>query len=208
MTARSDADLATRARVDRADYPSQAAHRVARATAWVRLMREGFTMTAIALAADLSRERVRQVVRREGFTEQRTPAPVDPRRVVAALRKQECRDVKGLARLSGCGEPEARRVLRAQGLEAEAKRLFERRSRTLRVRDAGYDRDTILRRMQEFNARHGRPPGITDALAHLLPFSKTTVLRRFGKWNKAIVAAGLDPWGVKPKSRRVRQTSK
>lgn len=51
--------------------------------------------------------------------------------------------------------------------------------------------DEILEQVKEFHRIHGRVPSCTDE--RYLNFGKTTATRRFGSWNKLIVAAGLQP---------------
>lgn len=196
MTTQVPAKIVDRAVLDRADYATPAAFSKARAAAWSKLIRTGMTITDVGVAAGLSRERVRQVLRKEGYQDRLgatgTPRPVDPKRVVAALRDGESRGVRGLARLSGCSEREMGRALQELGLWAAAKRSWRRHLRDLTRREGGTSREAMIKSLQEFHARFGRTPAIGDALAGLLPFGKTTFIRRFGRWNKALAAAGLE----------------
>ncbi len=185
---------------------ARAKHRKARAAAWAHLVRNGMTMTDVAVAAGVSRERVRQVLRDHGYRDRADMrggrVDADPRRVVAALRDPACRDLRSLARLASCAAEDAKRVVRELGLAEASRRLWRLRSRASMRGVDGYDRAAIIRGLQAFHARYGRSPGMNDALAGLLPFGRTTVLRRFGRWNRAIVAAGLQPRRVKRSSRK------
>lgn len=188
-------------------YPSQAAYRAARAASWVHLIRNGMTMTDVGHKVGISRERVRQILRKEGYHEregmQGKRPPVYPDRVAAALRDEWCRDLRGLAHLAGCTEPDARRVLHELDLWETARRLWKHRAKLVTPGADGYGREAIIAALQAFHARYARTPSIGDATAGLVPFGKTTVIRRFGRWNKAIVAAGLEPRRV-PGRRRAR----
>jgi hypothetical protein len=50
----------------------------------------------------------------------------------------------------------------------------------------------LLELLREFSLRHGKTPAARNAGKNGIP-STTTYLVRFGSWNKAILAAGLQP---------------
>jgi len=81
-----------------------------------------------------------------------------------------------------CGEP---RCLTPAHLEAG--RLPSR---------LNYTRDQITGAMQVFALRNGRPPSSTDWEEAKLSPTRQVVLSRFGTWDKALEAAGLDPYKV------------
>ncbi len=179
--------------LDRSQFSSSEEFRAARAATWAALIDGGATMTEIAEIVGLSRERVRQILRKEGFDSRAgmrgIPSSNNPLVVVAALRHRDCYSLRWLSLLSRYPEDVAQRMLQELGIWPAAERLWRMRSRRL----ADQAQQRMLDAIRAYAAKAGHPPGINDAIAGKLPFSHTTIVRRFGSWNKAITAAGLTP---------------
>jgi hypothetical protein len=158
-------------------------------------MESGHTLSDIANAVGLSRERVRQIMRAEGYDYRRgargAAKPTDPLAVVRALRMPRCRNLRVLAITAKCSQQSAQEALVALGLWPAAERLWRNRERRRAQKATRERRAEILRELSAFARRAGRPPGIDDAIAGALPFSHTTVIRHFGSWTAALRAAGL-----------------
>lgn len=179
--------------LDRSQFSSSEEFRAARAATWAALIDGGATMSDIADSVGLSRERVRQILRREGLDSRAGTRGVrsnsNPLHLVAALRNQQCYNLSWLSLLSGYPEDAAKRMLEELGLWPAAVRLWRMRKRQIDERS----RSRMLDAIRAFATKTGYPPGVNDAIAGNLPFSHTTVVRRFGTWNNAIAAAGLTP---------------
>jgi hypothetical protein len=118
--------------VDPSGFSDAAAYRAARAAAWAMLLESGQTLTDIANAVGLSRERVRQIIRKEGYDYRRgvgAGRPPDPLAVVRALRQPDCVGLGGLAKRASCSQRNAHDVLQALGLWPAAERLWRKRRR-------------------------------------------------------------------------------
>ena len=191
-------ELIVRALVDPANYGSSREFRTARAAAWAALPEGGrITLTDIANAVGLSRERVRQVLRAEGHSVREgmrgREASTDPVAVVRALRDPKCQSMSALARIAGCKARPAREALQELGLWPTAQRLWRMRIRNRADSRDANARSSIVRALKEFADRTGQVPSMTDVVEGRLPFAHTTAVRYFGSWGKAVAAAGLRP---------------
>lgn len=180
--------------VDPSGFSDAAAYRAARAAAWAMLLESGQTLTDIANAVGLSRERVRQIIRKEGYDYRRgvgAGRPPDPLAVVRALRQPDCVGLGGLAKRANCSQRNAHDVLQALGLWPAAERLWRKRRRHRKRTVRLERRAQVVREFSAFAKRTGHPPSIDDAIAGELPFCHTTVIRHFGSWSAALAKTGL-----------------
>jgi hypothetical protein len=183
--------------VDRAQYGAAVEFRAARAAAWATLIESGVTLTDIGKAVGLSRERVRQILRAQGYEagsrQRNQESSGDPRAIVAALRDPKCCSVSSLAYRAHCPPYVARRVLAALGLWPTAQRLWRLRARLASRQRAERSRQLVLDGIRAFVRRTGDVPTIADAVAGSLSFAHNTAVRHFGSWSNAIRAAGFTP---------------
>jgi hypothetical protein len=194
--------------VDRAHYGTAVEFRAARAAAWATLIESGATLTDIGKAVGLSRERVRQILRAQGYEagsrHSNQDSAGDPRAVIAALREPGWSSISSLAYRAHCPPSVARRVLLALGLWPAAQRLWRLRARLASRKRAEKSRQYVLDEIRAFVRRNKDVPTIADAGAGLLPFAHTTAVRHFGTWSNAIRAAGFTPrqgGGAQPRRR-------
>ncbi|MGI9098681.1 MAG: homing endonuclease associated repeat-containing protein [Solirubrobacteraceae bacterium] len=190
-----------------------------RARRMAALREQGWSLDEIALRFDVSRERVRQILRAHGG-----PAPHD---VVEARRRRveqqtEAR-IDELLALWRSGE-ELRSAANALGLQATASRsaiarfatAVDRAARKASLASARAlattysDRDIVVA-LTSAATRMGRVPTAKEyrALARELEYpSLPTVLNRMGGWTSAVRAAGLTPTSapVRTRSRSRRWT--
>lgn len=183
--------------VDRAQYGTAVEFRAARAAAWAALIESGATLTDIGKAVGLSRERVRQILRAQGYEagsrQGSQESSGDPRAIVAALREPRCSSISSLGYRAHCPPSVARRVLVALGLWPAAQRLWRLRARLASRERSERSREHVLDGIRAFVRRTGDVPTIADTGAGLLPFAHTTAVRHFRSWSNAIRAAGFTP---------------
>ena len=183
--------------VDRAQYGTAVEFRAARAAAWAALIESGATLTDIGKAVGLSRERVRQILRAQGYEagsrQGSQESSGDPRAIVAALREPRCSSISSLGYRAHCPPSVARRVLVALGFWPAAQRLWRLRARRASRERNERSRQQVLDGIRAFVRLTGDVPTIADAGAGLLPFAHTTAVRHFGSWSDAIRAAGFTP---------------
>lgn len=196
-TGRHAPELITRALVDRSAFGSEADFRRSRAAAWAALITGGLTLTEIAEAVGLSRERVRQILRVEGYSvrlgARGGSSSAEPLKVVAALRDPRCWSLGMMRYLAGCNPPKARFLLQELGLWDAAERLWRARAQRGQHRFTDGRKQRIVDALREFAERTGNTPRIQDTMDGRLPFAHTTAVRYFGSWSAAVAAAGLTP---------------
>lgn len=179
------------------------------------LREQGWSLDEIALRYEVSRERVRQILRAHGGPD---PLKVADARRRRAEQRAEAR-VDELLALWRSGEA-AGDVAGKLGLQAVACRSTIERFATdvdraaRRATMAGArgartysDRDIILA-LTSVSDRLGRIPSAKEyaaAARELLYPSLATVLNRMGGWSNAVAAAGLRPAAARPARARARR---
>ena len=156
--------------------------RQARDAELVALYMGGATMEEIGQAVGLTRERVRQRIRRAGYVGTHRRGP-DPSAVCRAA--ETALSLGEVARISGCCADAARRVLVTLGKWAAFKErcTLHRRMRT---------RAALLIKLRHLAARLGRTPRIRD-INRTRGMSHPLYFRYFGSLRAAQIAAGLEP---------------
>lgn len=145
------------------------------------VMREGGAkLEDIGVAFGVSRERVRQIMERNGLSELRWYASADPLRVLAAVRNPASMDSTDVARAVGASNQETNKVLGALGINVAAQRLFRwRRARAFVVK------------FQALAVRLGRTPTVIDISA--AGMHQSGIQLRFGGMQALARRAGLAP---------------
>lgn len=146
-------------------------------------------MADVARAVGLSRQRVHQILREEGYNVRRRPrdrAKRTSRAVLRALRSPAATSLDSTARLAHCSVSTVWVVLRRAGVSDTARRLF--RARRIRQWRRG-----ILAAIRDFPRRNGRLPKQRDVIQGRLPVSLRRLVLCFGSWRGALAAAGLRP---------------
>jgi hypothetical protein len=191
------AELLTRVLIEPNVFASSREYRAARAAAWAALIEGGLTITDIGVAVGLSRERVRQILRAEGYLQRRGSrgpgSGADPVAIVKAVRNPHSYGPGSLARLAKCSASTASMTLKELGLWPATQRLFRLRLRRFSSLGAERARASIIEALQAFERETGQVPSIPDAMRGDLPFAHTTAVRYFGSWSNAIRAAGMTP---------------
>ena len=118
---------------------------------------------------------------------------MDPLEVLRELRGPKCDGLAHLAKAARSSQREVKTLLTELGLWPAANRLWRMRGRRATEVHRLEWRASIVGGFQKFARLEGRPPGVQDAIAGALPFSHVTVIRYFGSWNEAVVAAGFQP---------------
>jgi hypothetical protein len=172
-----------------------------RNAAIVRERLQGATLQEIADRYGLTRERVRQIVKRHGVSreeafvarrsQERARAEQHADRLLEAYRQG--RDLSVAAREFGISRPEADAVLRER-ITANDRALRESRSKRTGAQPRVGD-EALLEGLRRA-AIDGQPPSRAEyeryARSANLP-GPQTVMNRFGTWTEAIAAAGMTP---------------
>lgn len=142
-------------------------------------------MEDIGDMAELSRERIRQIIRQSGvpFRHRQGRRPADPLRILRAL--PQATSWLELAELSNHTERSVRDCLRALGHYERAEEQFQS-TRNL------YQESELIEHLVILAQGLGRTPGIHDINAAEGPWH-TTYVRYFGSIRAAQEAAGLTP---------------
>ncbi len=176
--------------------PATRDQRAARAAAWAALIDGGLTLTDVANAVGLSRERIRQVLRAHGHATKCASGSraCDPVACVSALRDSRSLSLTSTARWARTSPHALRRLLQELGLWNAANRLW-------RARTSVVVRRQIVRAIKQFAHDAGKAPRLQDAHDGRLFFAASTIIRTFGTWNGALRSAGFE---VPPRGRRHR----
>lgn len=182
----------------------------------VALREQGWSLAEIAARFEVSRERVRQILRAHGGPDTRDAATARQRR---AERLAEARIDELLVAWRNGGDPAI--AASCLGLPAQISRSMierfstevDRAARTANMADARagrtYSDADVVIAMRCAAERLGRVPSAKDyaGLARRTEMpSLATVLNRMGGWSSAVTAAGLRP-PVAPSPRRRRRWS-
>jgi hypothetical protein len=157
---------------------------VARDETVAMLTLNGQTMDETGAQFGISRERVRQLLVRQGVTERRGHrADIDPLAIMRELRKPETTSYTAIAATLGLYSSQVTHTLHALGVGAAAKRLFRwRRDRA------------ILARFVALAHRLGHTPTAMDLMAHAGDVATQMYFqKRFGGLMNAARRAGLTP---------------
>lgn len=167
-----------------------------RDAAIVRMARTGITYEQIGSTFGVTRERVRQILKKSGIAGSTTRGAREAARTEALLADRE-RILEWAQHNPGLGTRDAevalglpeRRV--AQALGTEAGRVFVRRKPDRRVQ---YTDEQIVQALREAACVQGDPLSNVAYQEYVEAFggpSKVLVAKRFGTWKKACLAAGL-----------------
>ncbi len=172
----------------------------------------GATLAQTGQRFGLSGERVRQIFRTAGLPVRSPRQARDLRRVHQSERERAM-----VERLRDCGDFEVAADefdVRPRRIREVAKRMAPELLAPLgraepRVARGYWTREAIIQAIHDWTSAYGEPPRATDwrpatALRNGQPeraarFSEglwphaSTVLKRFGRWNEAIYAAGYEP---------------
>ena len=145
----------------------------------------GASMQAVGDLFGLTRERVRQILKRQGVSAvtRGHVQKVDPIRVIGAIRSPGIEDFVDAGKLIGVTGGGVRRIAISLGVHRAALRLFRLRKRA-----------RYARQLRALADRLNRTPGKIEC--DLYGPSQSTLQRYFGGMRAAQRAAGLVPNGV------------
>jgi hypothetical protein len=179
------------------------------------LREQGWSLDEIALRYEVSRERVRQILRAHGGPDPQEIADARRRRA-EQMAESRVDELLALWRAGeGTGDVAAKLGLQTVACRTTIERFATdvdraaRRASMAGARGARTysDRDIVLA-LSAATARLGRVPSAKEyaAVARELRFpSLATVLNRMGGWSSAIAAAGLRPMVIAPGRKRSRR---
>lgn len=145
------------------------------------VMREsGATLEEIGRAFGVTRERVRQLLERNGYSGSAPSRQVDPLKLLAAIRSADVCSVREAAQRCGSNVSSGMMVIRRLGLAKAVQRLFQWR------RDWRY-----ISAYRDLAAQLGHTPGVAEC--HEAGLWQSHIQRRFGGMQKLAVRAGLQP---------------
>lgn len=157
----------------------------------VSLREAGYTLQEIGDILGVSRERVRQLVKRNGIEpgareRVNNSRRLDPLDVARFARSPKATSLSEVAHEFGTTITKVSELLHALGMYDAVRRLYR-----LRAREA--TRQRIVRDLQAFAKRHGRLPSsreLTNDLTPDLPAFQT-ITRAYGSLRNAFAVAGL-----------------
>jgi hypothetical protein len=172
----------------------------------VSMRRAGHTLQAIADTLGVSRERVRQLAKRNGSVRVSLAAHnLDPIALLRFARSRECRSCMDCARHFGVDATAVHRAFRALCVLPALTRLY-------RWRRMAAQRALYIAQLHAFVAEHGRAPTTREMNARGstrgLPFA-SELQRTFGTFVAGFAAAGLGSRGLGSRAHlgpRIRKT--
>jgi transcriptional regulator with XRE-family HTH domain len=163
----------------------------------------GWTLRQIGERYGISRQRVDEIVRDRGGPD--LPEVIAARRArEAEVVEQRAREIRewwraGLpvsAIAERIGLPAARLHRSIDSVLSPIDRAYRNRSIVMRTRSPRYSEDELLAGIRETANRIGRTPTQEEYRAHAQELGLASILtlgKRFGGWQAAVVAAGLEP---------------
>lgn len=153
------------------------------------MLHGGATLDEIGKRAGLTRERVRQRLKRIGVS---SATRIDVMKLLEVIRTRPIDSFDALARALGLQRDAVARALFELGLIDAVDRLFRLRARALK----GAKRERVASALREYGMKLGRTPAVDDLSSFSrppdVPALKTLQLL-FGSLTKAQLAAGLPP---------------
>jgi hypothetical protein len=189
-----------------------------RAAAMAMLREQGHGLDEIARRFDVSRERVRQILRTHGGPDSRDVAEARRRRAERQLeeragellaRWRAGEEMTRAAKALGLSVVACRTAIERYGTEADRVARKTSLARTRAVTPRYTERD-IIAAVSAVAANLGRVPRVKEyvALARELGLPcLTTVANRMGGWTNAVRATGLRPVSIPPRARPRRWTA-
>lgn len=153
------------------------------------MLHGGATLDEIGKRAGLTRERVRQRLRRIGVS---AATRIDAMKLLEAVRTRPIHTLAALARTLGLQKEPVARALLALGLIDAVERLFRLRARA-RQRAK---RERVALALRAYAKQLGRTPAAVDILSFFRPREipcLKTLQQLFGSLTQAQLAAGLRP---------------
>lgn len=163
----------------------------------------GWTLRQIGERYGISRQRVDEIVRERGGPE--LPEVIAARRArEAGIIEQRAEEIRewwraGLSVTTiaeRVGLPAARMQRTIDGVLSPMDRAYRNRSIVMRTRTPRYSEEELLAGIRESASRIGRTPTQEQYRVHAQELGLASILtlgKRFGGWQAAVVAAGLEP---------------